>query len=83
MGVKIFGDDLDVLKRKADEVARVLGSIPGGPTLKAEQVAGPPMARIAVDCREIARYGQRLDVLDTVEAIRPPGNDRRGENALT
>ena len=73
VGVKIFGDDLDVLKRKADEVARVLGSIRGRPTLPNKwRVCRWPVSpwtagrSPGTDC---------LDVLDTVEAIRarPPG----------
>ena len=71
VGVKVFGDDLDVLKVKADQVVRVLSSIPGAADVKAEQVAGLPMARIVVDRGEIARYGiNASQVLDTVEAIR-------------
>src|SRR5207247_1943385 len=71
VGVKVFGYDLDVLKVKADQVVRVLSSIPGAADVKAEQVAGLPMARIVVDRGEIARYGiNASQVLDTVEAIR-------------
>jgi cobalt-zinc-cadmium resistance protein CzcA len=75
VGVKVFGDDLDVLKGKADQVARVLSSIPGAADVKAEQVAGLPMARIIVNRSEIARYGiNASDVLETVEAIRAGRN---------
>lgn len=71
VGVKVFGDELGVLKSKADQVARVLISIPGAADVKAEQVAGLPMARITVDRREIARYGiNAAEVLETVAAIR-------------
>src|SRR5262249_25194456 len=54
VGVKLFGDDLDVLKAKADQVVRVLSSIPGAADVKAEQIAGLPMARIIVNREEIA-----------------------------
>ena len=75
VGVKVFGDDLDVLKAKADQVARVLSSIPGAADVKAEQVAGLPMARIMVNRSEIARYGiNASEVLETVEAIRAGRN---------
>ena len=43
--------------------------------MKAEQVAGLPMARIVVNRNEIARYGiNASEVLDTVEAIRAGRN---------
>ena len=75
VGVKVFGDDLDALKAKADQVARVLNSIPGAADVKAEQVAGLPMARIIVNRSEIARYGiNASEVLATVEAIRAGRN---------
>jgi cobalt-zinc-cadmium resistance protein CzcA len=75
VGVKVFGDDLDVLKAKADQVVRVLSSISGAADVKAEQVAGLPMARIVVDRHAIARYGiNASDVLDSVEAIRAGRN---------
>ncbi|MCI0717804.1 MAG: CusA/CzcA family heavy metal efflux RND transporter, partial [Acidobacteria bacterium] len=75
IGVKVFGDDLDVLKSKADQVVRVLSSISGAADVKAEQVAGLPMARIVVDRNEIARYGiNASEVLDAVEAIRAGRN---------
>jgi len=75
IGVKVFGDDLDVLKVKADQVVRVLGSIRGAADVKAEQIAGLPMARILVNRNEIARYGiNASEALDTVEAIRAGRN---------
>ena len=43
--------------------------------MKAEQVAGLPMARVIVNRHDIARYGMNAsDVLDTVEAIRAGRN---------
>src|SRR5262249_7728507 len=75
IGVKAFGDSLDVLKAKADQVARVLGSVPGAADVKVEQVAGLPMARIIVNRNEIARLGlDASEVLGTVEAIRTGRN---------
>jgi cobalt-zinc-cadmium resistance protein CzcA len=75
IGVKVFGDDLDVLKTKADQVVRVLSSVRGAADVKAEQVAGLPMARIVVSRNEIARYGiNASEVLDTMEAIRAGRN---------
>ncbi len=70
IAVHIYGDDLTVLKQKADEVARVLQEIPGAADVKAEQTVGLPMLRVRVDRRAIARYGiNAADVLDVVETI--------------
>ncbi len=70
LAVHIYGDDLDLLKQKADEVANVLQQVPGAADVKAEQTLGLPMLRIRVDRRAIARYGiNAADVLDVVETI--------------
>ncbi len=70
VAVHIYGDDLAVLKEKADEVARVLREIPGAADVKAEQTAGLPMLRVRIDRRAIARYGiNAADVLDVIETI--------------
>jgi cobalt-zinc-cadmium resistance protein CzcA len=66
VAVKIFGDDLDVLLREANEVSRVLAATPGVADLKVEQVTGLPVLTIDIDRRAIARYG--LNVTD-VQAV--------------
>ncbi|MCP4660647.1 MAG: efflux RND transporter permease subunit, partial [bacterium] len=76
VAVHIYGDDLTVLKEKADEVVGVLRGIPGAADVKAEQTVGLPMLRVRVDRHAIARYGiNAADVLDVIETIggRPLG----------
>jgi len=71
LALKIFGHDLDVLRRKAEAAARVLGKVSGAADVKVEQVAGLPMIRVIVDRAQIARYGLTADdVLTLVEATR-------------
>lgn len=70
IAVQIYGDDLELLKEKADEVARVLQKIPGAADVKAEQTLGLPMLRVKIDRQAIARYGINADdILDVVETI--------------
>ncbi|MGD2114286.1 MAG: CusA/CzcA family heavy metal efflux RND transporter [Acidobacteriota bacterium] len=70
LAVQIFGDDLDLLKRKAEEVARVLRAIPGAADVKAEQTTGLPMLRVRIDRQAAARYGVNAEeILDVVEAV--------------
>lgn len=70
VALKVYGDDLDTLKRLGDRLAVALSKVPGAADVKAEQVAGLPVARIQVDREAIARYGINVrDVLDTIEAI--------------
>jgi len=69
IGIKIFGDDLDVLKQKADAVARVLGKVPGAADVAVEKVSGLAYLQIEIDRDKIARYGINVsDVQDVIEA---------------
>jgi cobalt-zinc-cadmium resistance protein CzcA len=70
VAVKIFGEDLDVLKRTADDVVRTLSKVRGAEDVKAEQISGLPVLRIKIDRSKIARYGiNASDVLDTIQAL--------------
>ncbi len=71
VGIKLFGDDLEILRQKGDEIARVVARIAGATDVKAEQTAGLPVLKVKVDRDRCARYGISVaDVLDTVEASR-------------
>jgi cobalt-zinc-cadmium resistance protein CzcA len=71
VGVKLFGDDLDALRKKGEEIARVVAGVPGAADVKLEQTAGLPVIRVRVDRDRCARYGISVgQALDTVEAAR-------------
>ncbi len=71
VAVKIFGQDLSVLRKQAEQVAALLQGIPGAADVKAEQVSGVPRIRIIVDRDQIARYGITADeVLTYVQTAR-------------
>ncbi len=66
--VKLFGDDLRVLKQKAGELTRVLAQVRGVADLAEERVAGQPYLTVSVDRERIARHGvNAADVLDLIE----------------
>ncbi len=70
VALKIYGDDLDTLKRTADRAVGVLSKVTGAADVKAEQTAGLPVLRIAIDRRAIARLGiNAADVLDVVNTV--------------
>ncbi|MFP5205730.1 MAG: efflux RND transporter permease subunit [Acidobacteriota bacterium] len=70
IAIKLFGDDLDVLRQKADEIAAVVSKIPGSADVRAERVAGLPYLRIRLRRDALARHGlDESDVLDTIQAI--------------
>ncbi|HEX2961704.1 MAG TPA: CusA/CzcA family heavy metal efflux RND transporter [Ignavibacteriales bacterium] len=65
--IKLFGDDMQILKEKADEIAKSLSKIDGTTDLVVEQVAGQPYLAVNVDRAKIARYG--LNVSDVLKAV--------------
>jgi cobalt-zinc-cadmium resistance protein CzcA len=66
--VKLFGDDSQILKQKAGEIAGVLSGVKGGTDLVTEVVEGQPYVSIRVDRGKIARYGMNVsDVLNVIE----------------
>ena len=68
VGVKIFGPDLGVLEKKANEIAEVVRTVPGAADVYAEQILGTPYLEIQVDREAAARYGVRVgDVLEVIE----------------
>ncbi len=65
--IKLFGDDLDVLREKAQEIASLIQQINGVKDIKVEQVAGQPYLIIDIDRQKIARFG--INVADVQEII--------------
>ncbi|WP_457652043.1 efflux RND transporter permease subunit [Rhodocaloribacter sp.] len=69
LAIKLFGDDLDVLKEKADEIVAAVQQVPGAADVQADQISGTPQLRIRVDRQAIARYGASVaDVQQTIRA---------------
>ena len=68
VGVKIYGDDLDKIQRKAFEIEKLINTIPGADGVSPSRVQGKPYLNIEVDRKAMARYGlSAKDVLDAVE----------------
>jgi cobalt-zinc-cadmium resistance protein CzcA len=70
VAVKLFGDDLAVLKTKAAEIERVLKTVDGNEDVKSQQITGQTVLQIKIDQDEVARYGVPAKaVLDLVESV--------------
>lgn len=68
VGVKIFGDDLDVLAGIAQQVNGVIRGIEGAADVKTEQIAGLPILTVKLDRQALSRYGLSLgEVQNLVE----------------
>ncbi len=70
LGIKLFGDNLDVLQSKAAEIERVVKRIPGAADVTTEPITGLPVLKIEVDRDAISRHGVSVrQVLDAVRAV--------------
>jgi len=70
VAVKIFGDDLALLKQKATEVEKALIGIRGNADVYVEPLSGQPMLKVQLKPDVLARYGiPARAVLDLVESI--------------
>ena len=71
VAVKLFGDDLDVLRMKGDEIARALRQVSGMSDIRVEQISGLYYLKIDVDRSKVARHG--INVADITEVIQAVG----------
>jgi cobalt-zinc-cadmium resistance protein CzcA len=66
IAIKVFGPDLEILERKAEQIAEVLNSIRGAADVAAIPIGGQTELNIAVDRAKIARYGINVADVNTV-----------------
>jgi cobalt-zinc-cadmium resistance protein CzcA len=68
LAIKMYGDDLQVLEQKGDEVVDVMRKVAGVEDLGLFRVLGQPNLNIQVDRAQAARHGINVsDVQDAVE----------------
>jgi CzcA family heavy metal efflux pump len=67
IAVKIFGDDLQILRRLGEHARDVVTKVPGAVDVSLEQQMDVPFVRFVLNRPAIARYGLRAD--DVAEAI--------------
>src|SRR5579875_630630 len=65
--VRVFGHDLEVLDRAADEIARVLRAIPGGVDVRVVAPGGMPQMVVRLRPNRLVQFGfQPLEVLSAI-----------------
>lgn len=67
VAVKVFGDDMTVLNKTANDIAAALQGLSGASEVKVEQTSGLPVLTINIDRDKAARFGLNVgDVQDTI-----------------
>ena len=68
LAVKVYGDDFDTLVEVAEQVEKILATVPGAADVRTEQATGLPTLMVMPDRERLARYG--LDVAALHETLR-------------
>src|SRR6185312_2559158 len=69
IAIKVFGEDLDTLIKKADEIAKVASTIRGYRDMRIEKVGGAQYLNMTIDRQAIARQSLNAsDVNDIIES---------------
>jgi Cu(I)/Ag(I) efflux system membrane protein CusA/SilA len=67
IGIKLLGDDLNVLSEVGEQIEAVLGPLPGTSSVYSERVVGGNYIDIRINRENAARYG--LNIADVQEVI--------------
>lgn len=68
IGVKVFGDDLQVLNREAEKIAQQLKTISGASEVKVEQTDGLPLLNVKIDHALAVQYGLSIKAIQDLVA---------------
>jgi cobalt-zinc-cadmium resistance protein CzcA len=80
LAIKLFGDDMEVLKEKAEEIAKAVSKVKGVADLRVEQTSGQPYLTVDIERDKIARYG--INVADIQEIIETAIGGKDATNIL-
>ena len=69
IAIKIFGEDLDILNRKGNEIRRLIEDIEGAADISVEKIAGLPQMNIKYQRSKIARYGLNINELNKLVSM--------------
>jgi len=68
VAIKLYGDDLDILRREADKMRATIAGVKGVRDLQVEQQVIIPQLRIEADGYKLDQFGlQRMDINEFVE----------------
>ncbi len=66
IGIKIFGENLDILSEKGNEVSKIISSVNGVADIKVEQTTGMPQLVVKYNRDRIAQYGLNIEDVNTI-----------------
>jgi len=64
VAIKLYGEDLDILAAKAQEMAKIIGSVNGAADVRVEATSGLPQITVTYDRARVAQYGLNIKKLN-------------------
>ncbi|WP_340152429.1 CusA/CzcA family heavy metal efflux RND transporter [uncultured Marivirga sp.] len=64
IAVKLYGDDLDILAKKVQEMAEIIETVPGAGDVNPERTSGLPQMTVRYNRDKIAQYGLDIQKLN-------------------
>jgi len=68
IAIKIFGEDLDILADKGNEVQNLIRDVEGAADISVEKIVGLPQMAVNFNRSKIARYGLNIEDLNNIIA---------------
>ena len=66
VAIKLYGDDLDILAAKANEIAGLIKNVPGIAAVKAEATKGLPQITVKYDRNKLGRYDLNITDINLI-----------------
>ncbi|MDH5380964.1 MAG: CusA/CzcA family heavy metal efflux RND transporter, partial [Cyclobacteriaceae bacterium] len=66
LAIKIFGEDLDILYKKALEIHKAIENVEGAADITVEKITGLPNMAVKYDRKKVAKYGLNIEDLNTI-----------------
>lgn len=69
IAIKIFGDDLEILSEKGNEIGALIETVPGAADISVEKIAGLPEMNVKFNRMKIARYGLNIQDVNNMVSM--------------
>jgi cobalt-zinc-cadmium resistance protein CzcA len=66
IAVKLFGEDLNILAVKAEEMGKIISTVKGVADMKVEATSGLPQMTVQYNRHKLAQYGLHVEDLNTI-----------------
>lgn len=74
LAIKVYGEDMETLRRTAEQIAPLLAQIEGAEDVKVEQTSGMTEIEVVPNREKLARYGLRIDDINHLIATAVGGS---------